>query len=72
MCEAGSIHLQLSAVLGHPDQPHFPHPPPPTSTSKRKTPSNIRRQDLPWQDSASRAEEIIPGVVDATKQKHSE
>ena len=27
-CEDGSLHIQLSAVLGDPDQPHFPHPPP--------------------------------------------
>ena len=27
-CEDGSLHIQLSAVLGHPDLPHFPHPPP--------------------------------------------
>ena len=23
-CEAGSLYMQLSAMLGHPDQPHFP------------------------------------------------
>ena len=27
-CEDGNLHRHLSAVLGHPDQPHFPHPPP--------------------------------------------
>ena len=24
-CEDGSLHMQLSPALGHPDQPHFPH-----------------------------------------------
>ena len=39
-CEAGKLHMQLSAVLDHLDQPHFSHrpPPPPTSSSKKKSP----------------------------------
>ena len=51
-CEGESLHLQMSARLGHPDQPHFPPPtppPPPHSSfipsSKKKTPSQIRRQE---------------------------
>ena len=51
-CEGESLHLQMSARLGHPDQPHFPPPspppPPPSSfipSSKKKTPSQIRRQE---------------------------
>ena len=27
-CEDGILHMQLSAVLGHPDHPHFSHSPP--------------------------------------------
>ena len=51
-CEAGSLHMQLSAVVGHPDQPHFPYPPHPSHHSpssplvqvKKKSPSQLRRQ----------------------------
>jgi hypothetical protein len=44
-CEGGCLHMQLSAVLGHPDQPHFPHPPRPTPSFKRKSPSQVRREE---------------------------
>ena len=27
-CEARSLHMQMLAMLGNPDQPHFPHPAP--------------------------------------------
>ena len=48
--------MQLSAVLSHPDQPHFPHPPPPHSpphppppsfppAPKKKSRSQLRRQE---------------------------
>ena len=45
-CEDGNLHIQLSAVLGHPDQPHFPHPPsfrppPPSSFPSHKKKKNI-------------------------------
>ena len=52
-CENGSLHMQLSAVLSHPDQPHFPppphsphHPPPPSfpPAPKKKSRSQLRRQ----------------------------
>ena len=35
VCEDGSLHMQLSASLGHPDEPHFPQPPPSTSFTKK-------------------------------------
>ena len=42
--------MELSAVLGLPDQPHFPPPPPPTHhapppPTKKKSPSQLRRQE---------------------------
>ena len=42
--------MQLSAVLGLPDQPHFSHPPPyphhaPPPQPKKKSPSQFRRQE---------------------------
>ena len=50
-CEGGNLHLQLSAMLDHPDQIHFPAPSPAPSSSplpascKRKSPSQLRRQE---------------------------
>ena len=32
-CEDGSLHMQLSAALNHPDHRHFPHPPSSSSSS---------------------------------------
>ena len=31
VCEDGSLHIKLSADLGHPDQQHLPPPSPPSS-----------------------------------------
>ena len=65
-CEDGNLHMQLSAVLGHPDQPHFPHPPPhhhpPPPPSfpphrKIKSPSQLRRQERRKQETLAKAEE---------------
>ena len=55
-CEGGNLQLNFSAKLGHPDNQHFQKeelptsstPPPSTSppaSCKRKTPSQLRRQD---------------------------
>ena len=55
-CEGGNLQMNFSAKLGHPDIQHFQQEkPPPSSTSpsvtspplscKRKTPSQLRRQD---------------------------
>ena len=55
-CEGGNLQLNFSAKLGHPDNQHFRKeelptsstPPPSTSppaSCKRKTPSQLRRQD---------------------------
>ena len=43
-CEAGSLQMQLTAKLGHPDQPHFPsstHP----HNLKKNSPSQLRRKE---------------------------
>ena len=53
-CDAGSLHIQLSAILGHPDQPHFPHPPFPSFTRK---------------EAASRVEETVNYLVKETESK---
>ena len=70
-CEDGNLHMQLSAVLGHPDQPHFPHPPPPPhhtpspplAPGKKKCPSQLRRQErrkCEAKAKADKAAEIFP------------
>ena len=63
-CEDGNLHMQLSADLGHPDQPHFPHPPhPPPPPSfpppkiRKKSPSQLRRQERRQQEACRKAEE---------------
>ena len=64
-CENGNILIKFSAVLGHPDQPHFPHPPPhhhPPSQSfpppkKKKSPSQLRCQERRKQEALGKAEE---------------
>ena len=60
-CEDGNLHMQLSANLGHPDQPHFPHPPPPSSFPptkiRKKSPSQLRRQERRQREACRKAEE---------------
>ena len=73
-CEAGNLHMQLSAILGHPDQRHFPHPPPPppNSSCKRKSPSQLCRQDCRRKEAVSRVEETVNDLVKETEPKPSE
>ena len=54
-CEGESLHKQLSAVLGHPEQQHFPDPPPTNLSSKRKSSSQLHRQARRQQEAFSRA-----------------
>ena len=56
-CEGENLHIQLSAVLGHPDQPHFPYPPSsyPPSQFKKKSPSQLRRQERRRQEALEKA-----------------
>ena len=69
-CEDGSLHMQLSAVLGHPDHPNFPHPPPPPPPpapsppilKKKKSPSLLRRQERRRQEALARAEEAASPI----------
>ena len=65
-CEDGNLHMQLSAVLGHPDQLLFPHPPPHhhpppppffPPQKKKKSPSQLRWQERQKQEALARAEE---------------
>ena len=55
--------MQLSAVLGHPDQPHFPHSPPPPHhapappVNKKKCLSQLRRQERRKREAKANADE---------------
>ena len=61
-CENGFLEMNMSAVIGHPDNMHFPPPPifpsvPPTPHFiKRKSPSKLRRQVCRQQ---KRADEVL-------------
>ena len=80
-CEDGSLHMHLSAVLGHPDQPHFPHqpphhPPPPSHPipKKEKSPSQLRRQEQRKREALAKAVEasaIINIIVEEHNKKLS-
>ena len=48
-CEGESLHIQLSAKLGPPEQQHFPDPP-----VKKKSPSQLRRQERRRQEANSK------------------
>ena len=75
-CEGGSLQMQLSAVLGHPDQPHFPHPPPPDHAPspplapvKKKSPSQQRKCEAEAKaDEAASVEEPIPKDIEKREQ----
>ena len=65
-CEDGSLHMQLSALLGHPEQPHFnqplpphhhPSPSSPPLLTKKKTPSQVRRQERRQREAGKKADE---------------
>ena len=68
-CEGGNLHLQLSAELGHPDHIHFPAPSPAPSaapscaplpaSSKRKSPSQIRRQERKRREALASADKSV-------------
>ena len=73
-CEDGNLHLQLSAMLGHPDHAHFLTPPchPPPSSCKRKLPSQLRRKECRQQEGIHRAEKGAPDKEDASIQSEKE
>jgi hypothetical protein len=77
-CEDGSLHMQLSAVLGLPDQPHFSHPPPPSHPApppplKKKSPSQLRRQERRQREAEARAaDEAVSNLNINSKEPESE
>ena len=60
-CENGTLEMNISARLGHPDQLHFPSPPPtpllspPPTAYIRKTPSQLRRMERHGKEKADKA-----------------
>ena len=70
--------MQLSAVLGLPDQPHFSHPPPPSHPApppplKKKSPSQLRRQERRQREAeAKAADEAVSSLSNNSKEHESE
>ena len=54
-CEGESLHIQLSARLGPPEQQHFPDPPQIIPSVKKKSPSQLHRQERRRQEALSKA-----------------
>ena len=69
-CEDGSLNLQLSAVLGHPDHVSFPTPsfPPPQFSFKRKSPSQLGRKER-RRDERLRADEMAASDKEGTSEQ---
>ena len=53
--EGESLHIQLSAKLGPPEQQHFPDPPPIIPSVKNKSPNQLRRQQQRQHEAVSKA-----------------
>ena len=79
-CEGGNLHIQLSATLGHPDHVNFPapdhcpaHSPPlPTSTFKKKSPSQLRRQVRRREEALAKADKATPNKEDISDSSEKE
>ena len=79
-CEGGNLQLNFSAKLGHPDNQHFRKeelptsstPPPstfPPASCKRKTPSQLRRQDRRRLAALDKAASVQAALDKATADK---
>ena len=71
-CEDENLYIRLSATLGHPDHVHFPAPipPPQPASCKRKSPSQLRRQERRREEALAKADKAVPST-EASSQ-HSE
>ena len=71
-CEDGSLHMQLSAVLGLPDQPHFSHPPPhaPPPPPKKKSHSQLRRQERRQREAEVKAADEAVSSLNINSEEH--
>ena len=71
-CEDENLYIQLSATLGKPDHVHFPapFPPPQPASCKRKSPSQLRRQERRREEALAKADKAVPST-EASSQ-HSE
>ena len=70
-CEGGNLPLQLSASLCHPDHVYFPTPssPPFPPSCKRKSPSQLRRQERRQEEALSKVQK--GDSLKEAKSKHS-
>ena len=73
-CEGESLHIKLSAVLGHPDHPHFPDPTNVSPTHKKKSPSQLRRHERRRQEAILKAakDKVLEEDSPEEAKKHSE
>ena len=67
--------MQLSAVLGLPDQPHFSHHPPPSHPApphplKKKSPSQIRRKERRQREAEARAADETISSLNINSEEH--
>ena len=72
---SANIYIQLSATLGKPDHVHFPapFPPPQPASCKKKSPSQLRRQERRREEAlakAAKADKAVPSTEDSSQ--HSE
>ena len=54
-CEGENLDIQLSPRLGPPEQQHFPDPQPIIPSVKKKSSSQLRRQEQRWKESLSKS-----------------
>ena len=61
-CKDGNLQIQLSASLGHPDKQHFPNPLPSSKFKepKKKSPSQLRRQEPRWRRPGLKLIKLLP------------
>ena len=79
-CEGGNLQIQLSATIGHPDHVHFPtpdhssapSPPLPTSTFKKKSPSQLRQQVQRREEALAKAGKATPSKEDISNSSEKE
>ena len=69
-CEGESLYIQLSARLGPPEQQHFPDPPQIIPSVKKKSPSQLRRQERRRQETLSKANLAKSKESDQDASKH--
>ena len=73
-CEDGNLYIELSTKLGNPDHVHFPapFPPPQPASCKRKSPSQLRRQQRRREEALAKAYKAVPSTEDSSQHPEKE